>query len=92
MGDAIALSKVERHTIDAIAQAMGRWAIRKHMTQVTLAMAADQLNPSHLVCRLLLEKKNHNAIIDVSLKWYRRFKPATLISDHWHKNKNFNLT
>jgi hypothetical protein len=26
----------------------------------------------------------HEAIIGVSGKWYRRFKPATWISDHWH--------
>ena len=49
LGDAIALCKVKRHTIDAIAQSMGRRAIREHMPQMTLAMAADQLNPSHPV-------------------------------------------
>jgi hypothetical protein len=26
----------------------------------------------------------HEAIAGVSGKWYRRFKPATWVSDHWH--------
>ena len=54
LGDAIALSKVEWNTIDAIAQAMWRRAIWKHMTQMTLAMAAEQLNASHSVFEVFL--------------------------------------
>lgn len=50
--ETVASAKVERHTIDAVAQPV-RWrAVREYVPQVSLAIVTEQFNASHAVLQV----------------------------------------
>lgn len=66
--NAVALAKVERYAIDAVAQSV-RWrAVRENVPQMTLAMVTEQFNAPHAKFQVLF-CVNGTIVYDIEEAW-----------------------